>query len=114
VADQENQSLTIESASRRIIENKLLTALSDGEHVAIIADKEDLEILVLGLHCVAGARAKELVRDMETLRQQAFGELEPMVVTAQNTQPSGLALPYDLMSALAETEDEIARRNKEN
>lgn len=75
-------------SSREVIEHKLLAALGDPDTVAIIASREDLDILIFALSQVAASgyslaipreparelRAQEFGAGLEQLRREAFGE----------------------------------------
>jgi len=68
-------------ASRRIIEHKLLSALDDPDTVAILAGKDDLDLLIHALRHISllrtaheHERADFWRRGMEQLRREAFGE----------------------------------------
>lgn len=79
---------TILPSSRSIIENKLLTALNDDSCVAILATKDDLDVLIEALEFAGSirapdrngqfhdiepvARARALATDYKALRQAAF------------------------------------------
>lgn len=69
---------TILPSSRSIIENKLLTALNDDSCVAILATKDDLDVLIAALnYAMLGKpeqtrRARALAADYTALRQAAF------------------------------------------
>lgn len=72
-------------SSRQVIEHRLLTALEeDPSAVAILASKEDLDLLILALadvtagggalHGRLGARAKDYLQGLRQLRREAFGK----------------------------------------
>ena len=71
---------SVESASRQVIEHKLLAALSDESCVAILATKSDLQDIISACHQTAlrlnGAspteRFKSLEADMKQLMREAF------------------------------------------
>lgn len=68
----------MESSSRRVIEQKLLTALGAESTVAILASKQDLDVLIAALeYAMLGRReqtkkARELAAGMRQLRREAF------------------------------------------
>lgn len=73
-------------SSRRIIEHKLLTALGDSETVAILASKDDLNLMITalqGYHELVLKKlslserwtgAESMLVDLKQLRREAFGE----------------------------------------
>lgn len=64
--------VTVERASRQVIESKLLTSLTDSELVAILVGEEDLKILIEGLQCSHRSRAKLMAEDFLRLKEAAF------------------------------------------
>ncbi len=67
-------SAEIEHTSRQVIENALLTALTEKAQVAILATEEDLNLLINALHNHCGSKSKQMAEDFEKLRQAAFGK----------------------------------------
>lgn len=65
--------LTVEQSSREVIEHKLLTALSDGGQVAILATREDLSLLINALDQFGTVKGKQWSADLRRLRHEAFG-----------------------------------------
>ena len=68
---------SVERTSKTIIEHKLLVALDDKTKVAILADEDDLETMILGLRGVAAesgrrSHAEDLADGMEQLMREAF------------------------------------------
>jgi enolase len=61
-------------SSREVLEHKLLTALDDEGTVAILASKEDLDLLIEALHKMTGERAEFWRLGMEQLRRETFGK----------------------------------------
>ena len=65
--------------SRQIIEHKLLTALEDEDTVAILASRQDLDLLIRGLRYAPTRSDHERERldfwlkSMEQLRKETFG-----------------------------------------
>lgn len=63
---------------RSVIEKRLLDGLSDGEHVAILASKEDLDLLIEALRYFTGINggscppATKFADGLEQLRREAF------------------------------------------
>jgi hypothetical protein len=70
----EGDGLKVVQSSREVIEHKLLTSLDDSEKVAILCDREMLNTLIDGLHKLwrRGPKTRQLVRDLERLRKEAF------------------------------------------
>jgi len=73
--------LKIEHTKRTVIESVLLTALSQEGNIAIIADEDDLTIIIKGLDLlleknVKGSKAYDhildFIRGLEKLREEAF------------------------------------------
>lgn len=65
--------LRIEQSTREVIERKLLTSLSEGGHIAILAGREELELFILGMDKLVGSeKAKEMAEDLRKLRDAAF------------------------------------------
>jgi len=62
----------VQSTSRQVIENKLLTALEDDGVVAALLNKEDLEVMISALSKYRHRRAEQLAKDMQQLRDAAF------------------------------------------
>lgn len=61
--------------NREILENKLLVGLNDHSKVAILATRDDLDLFIRGMRALSGdAAAEQFARDMEQLREAAFGE----------------------------------------
>jgi hypothetical protein len=58
-------------SSRRVIERKLLARLDDVGTVAILASKEDLDLLIRALGRL-GLPAQEMREGLEQLRREAF------------------------------------------
>lgn len=64
--------------SRQVIEGKLLAALGEPGQVAILATKDDIDVLIAGLHALttrAGVdpvRARSLAEGLMQLRREAF------------------------------------------
>lgn len=68
---------TPEFVPRQVIENQLLVALDDKSKTAIVASKDDLELLIYALLCVCEdstewSRADQMRIDIEQLRDSAF------------------------------------------
>lgn len=69
---------TEERVPKQIIENQLLVALDDKSKVAILASKEDLDILICALFLAESNRMamplkyKEMRLDLEKLKKAAF------------------------------------------
>ena len=59
--------------TKQVIENQLLTALDDKAKVAILADAQDLSLMIEALFCLETSKSCELARDFEQLEQAAFG-----------------------------------------
>jgi hypothetical protein len=73
-------SVTVQGASREIIERKLLAALDDEDKVAIIASRQDLEDLITAVNTLLRhlwskdwPRVNALKSDLERLKKEAFG-----------------------------------------
>lgn len=73
--------LKIEHTKRTVIESVLLTALSQEGNITIIADEDDLTIIIKGLDLlleknVKGSKAYDhildFIRGLEKLREEAF------------------------------------------
>ncbi len=64
----------IEKVDRELIENKMLAALDDSEVVAILATKDDLDLLIRSVDAYASitTRGRDLADDLKKLRQAAF------------------------------------------
>ncbi len=75
-----SQPYTVERTTRRVIEGKLLDSLADGQHVAILASKQDLEDMIEALRRMSvrsdplGLRCSELSTGLERLKTEAFGK----------------------------------------
>jgi hypothetical protein len=66
---------TVERTDRRVIEKRLLDGLSDGEHVAILASKQDLNLLIDALRNIApnwDCKVTGFLKGLEQLRNEAF------------------------------------------
>lgn len=63
---------SVEFTGRQVIEKKLLTALAEDGTVAIIANKDDLEVMVAALSKYRHRRADELAKGMKQLLDAAF------------------------------------------
>lgn len=76
---------TVERTSRKVIEGKLLEALSDGETVAVLLKQEDLRLLIRALEMLASESCKQAEADKATefcvslkqLASEAFPEAKP-------------------------------------
>jgi len=75
------KSFKVEHTKRTVIESVLLTALSQEGNIAIIADKDDLTIIIKGLDLlleknVRGSKTYDhildFIRGLEKLREEAF------------------------------------------
>ncbi len=66
----------VEHGSREVIEGKLLAVLANPDKVAIVATKEDLELLITGLdhhpRKRSSVRVRELMLGIMKLRDEAF------------------------------------------
>lgn len=71
-------------ASREVIERKLLTAVSDEAVVAILATKDDLDMLIE--HLQTSSRGQEFAQGLAQLRREAF-EANPSEGTNQGVSP---------------------------
>lgn len=61
--------------NRAVIQNRLLAALDDKEKVAILATKEDLELLMAAFRMLPQTNATdEILRALQQLHRQAFGK----------------------------------------
>jgi hypothetical protein len=74
-----NEPNTIERTSRRVIERKLLEALSDESKVAILATEQDLRDMIHALECwqcvnnsAGWRRRNDLLAGMNQLLREAF------------------------------------------
>lgn len=74
MTDKVRKPCTVLESSRAIFEEKLLASLSDESKVAMILDRADLDLLIMGLDTLTPERARELSGDMQQLRRAAFGE----------------------------------------
>jgi len=69
---------SVELTKREVIERKLLTALEDDNTVAILASKQDLDVMVAALDYAMLSdknqtrKARELAAGMKQLRREAF------------------------------------------
>lgn len=72
MAESDND-VTVVPSSRDVIERKLLTALSDGAQVAILATESDLELLIEALHVFGTRPSLKWARDLRRLRNESFG-----------------------------------------
>lgn len=63
---------SVELTSRQVIEKKLLTALEDGNTVAILASEEDLKLLIFALAHCSSPKAMPMARDLGQLLSEAF------------------------------------------
>lgn len=70
-------------AKREIIQDRLLASLDDKSKVAIVVNKDDLDLLIEGMVYVytnslkrgyKRKKSKEFLDDMRKLRKHAFGE----------------------------------------
>jgi len=73
----ENELRVIRS-TRTVMERKLLTALNDNLKVAILATKEDLDILILALGDSIQKDAQLYAADLKKLRDAAFPTRRPL------------------------------------
>jgi hypothetical protein len=76
--------------SRQVIENKLLTALSDSSTVAILATEEDLRIMISALRGFEPfhGKAVKMAEDYQLLLNAAFPRI-PKSPTNATTQTKG-------------------------
>lgn len=68
----DENELWVIPATRTVLERKLLTALKDDSKVAILATKEDLDLLILVLGNSIQKAAQEFAADLKKLRDAAF------------------------------------------
>lgn len=74
----------VEFTTRRVIERKILESISNGDSVAILASKQDLETFIEAFNCALqfsdkGAvpdKWRELKAGLEQLRKEAYGKTE--------------------------------------
>ena len=67
----------VERTTRSVIEKRLLDGLSDGDHVAILASKEDLDLLIDGLRQITPnwkCKAYDFLKGLQQLREEAFSK----------------------------------------
>lgn len=62
----------VEMVSRRVIEKKLLTALGEGNTVAVLFTAPDLDVVAKALELYGGSKAKELAAGFRQLQREAF------------------------------------------
>ena len=60
--------------SRQVIEKKLLTALGEGNTVAVLFTEGDLELVALSLENFNSSKADELAAGFRQLQREAFGK----------------------------------------
>lgn len=65
---------SVEYVPREVIERAILAPLSEERVVAILAEVDDLDLLISALDFAGGPRAKEFQADLQRLRTEAFGE----------------------------------------
>lgn len=63
---------TVEHVGRSVIENQLLVALDDKTKVAILANEEDIDILIEALAMQTNKKSREMLADLKQLKQEAF------------------------------------------
>lgn len=68
-----SNDLTVIPSNRQVIENKLLTAIDDDSKVAILASREDLDLLIEALSNWT-EKARLYSADLSQLRRAAFGD----------------------------------------
>lgn len=76
-----SEPFKVERTTRQVIEGKMLESIGAGEHVAILASKQDLEDFIAALLVAIdnlpvsdrGTRMISLLNDLEQLRKEAFG-----------------------------------------
>jgi hypothetical protein len=65
-----------EHTARQIIENKLLMAMNAGDVVAVLLNRDDVEMLIKCLSLAQiSPRSQAFLLDLKQLRQQAFQPL---------------------------------------
>ena len=70
--------LRVERTPREVIQSKLLVAIDRHDKVALVADAEDLELLIIALDLLRGMqdsdedRARQMADDISELYRQAF------------------------------------------
>lgn len=68
--------IEIKHTSHEVIERKLLAALDEGDQVAILATREDLDIIIAGLEAYSPwarpLRRQTLLHGLRKLREEAF------------------------------------------
>jgi hypothetical protein len=67
-----SERLSVKSVSRQVIENKLLTAITDAAVVAILTSDEDLAIMIEALRRSKDTKAQKMAEDFGQLRRAAF------------------------------------------
>lgn len=67
-----NEPNEIVRTSRQVIEKKLLTALGEGNTVAVMLTEQDLAIVATALELFDGPRTAELAAGFRQLQREAF------------------------------------------
>lgn len=75
---------SVEFTGRQVIENKLMTALEDEGTVAILASKDDLELMVAALRKYKHRRAEGMAFDYQQLLDAAFPPNDKVSYHADN------------------------------
>lgn len=64
-------------SNREVIERTLLTSIGDGEHVAVVTNAGELQMLIDGLRALAYSdepvEPLRMADDLERLKKEAFG-----------------------------------------
>lgn len=68
-----DEKIKVDKVSRNVIEGCLLESLDDGEHVAIVLSKGELDTLIRALWVVGSEKTDSMRSDLEKLRREAFG-----------------------------------------
>jgi hypothetical protein len=69
--------LRVIQTTRTVMERKLLTTLREGSKVAILATKEDLDLMISALGDSIQKDAQEYAADLKNLRDAAFPTRSP-------------------------------------
>jgi len=70
--DRKQESCSVSSARREVIENKLLAALDDESKVAILATEIDLILFIKAMAFFDTPDSREMAKDLLQLKRAAF------------------------------------------
>ena len=73
----DENKLRVIQTTRTVMERKLLTTLREGSKVAILATKEDLDLMISALGDSIQKDAQEYAADLKRLRYAAFPTRSP-------------------------------------